>query len=178
LHQFIVNDAPPSFHWISSGIIFFTHAHFFGKLMPVCQGRCDVTEPKDKRTSGIRRYSIASQRTSPLLVIPFGCLAIKTYLVRIADLSVTGLGIELNCPVETGLAFFEEPVGGHKFGIVAWCREYDGIYRAGINFIRLPQDTEQYLLSQLKQSRNEQLLSDPECIVEEFLRTIKPEAFN
>lgn len=53
-----------------------------------------MTEKREKRAEGIRRYFIASHRTSSLHLIPFDRLTQTEHVVRIADLSVVGVGIE------------------------------------------------------------------------------------
>lgn len=134
-----------------------------------------MPEQNEKRKNGVQRYFITSQRTSSLRVITFDRLARKEHVVRIVDLSVIGMGIESNDPIESGLACFGDRVGGHKLGVVTWCRQNGDSYRAGINFITLPREKEQYILNQVKQSPSHKCLRDPEKIIETLLQSIKPE---
>lgn len=129
---------------------------------------------KDKRTEGIRRYFIASHRTSSLHLIPFDKLTRSEHIVRIADLSVVGVGIESKDPLEPGLACFEDLVGGHKFGIITWCKRLDEGYRAGISFVTIPREKEEYILNEVKQAPAHKALRDPENVIKTLLKSIKP----
>jgi hypothetical protein len=136
-----------------------------------------VTKRKDGKNNGIQRYSVATQRTSSLGVIAFDRLTRTEHVVRIVNLSVVGVGIESGEPIEPGLACFKEQVGGHKYGVVTWCRpDGDNRYRAGINFTTLPLEQEQYLLNQLKQSPPHKPLQDPEKIIATLLDSVKRHA--
>jgi hypothetical protein len=132
-----------------------------------------MTDRKDKRTGGIQRYPIASHRTSSLQIIPFDKLVRSEHIVKISDLSVVGMGIESQEPLEPGLACFEERVVGHKFGVVSWCRPSGEGFRAGISFMTLPREKERYILDQVKQSPDHKSLRDPEKIIETLLKSIK-----
>ncbi len=108
-------------------------------------------------------------------VIPFADLIKQEHTVRIADLSVVGVGIVSQEPLERGLACFEEPVGGHKFGIITWCKPAESGYRAGIHFVTLSQEKERYIMQQLNKNSSHRCLRDPEKIIESLLESIKPE---
>ena len=133
-----------------------------------------MTEQKDGKKSGIQRYSMATQRTCSLGIIAFDQLTRTEHVVRIVNFSVVGVGIESGEPIELGLVCFKEQVGGHKYGVVTWCRtDGDNRYRAGINFTTLPLEKEQYLLKQLKQSHSHKPLRDPENIIAALLDSVK-----
>ncbi len=134
-----------------------------------------MTERKEKRTGGIQRYFIASHRTSSLRVITLDQLDRTQHLVRIVDLSVVGVGIELNEWIDPGLVCFEDQVGGHRFGLVTWCRQSGDGYRAGISFMTLPQEKEKYILRQVKLARFNKSLQDPAKIIANLLESIKRE---
>lgn len=132
-----------------------------------------VTEQNGNRNRGIQRYSVVSQRTSAVGVIAFDRLTRTEHVVRIVNLSVVGVGIESGEPIEPGLVCFKEQVGGHKFGVVAWCRPDGDRYLAGINFTTLPLEKERYLRKQVKQSRPHKPLRDPEKIIASLLESVK-----
>lgn len=132
-----------------------------------------MIERNENRSRGIQRYSVASRRTSAVGVIAFDRLMRTEHVVRIVNLSVVGVGIESNEPIEPGLACFKEQVGGHKFGVVAWCRVYGDRYLAGIIFTTLPLEKERYLRNQVKQSRPHKPLRDPEQIIAALLDSVK-----
>ena len=128
---------------------------------------------KEKRTGGVQRYFIASHRTSTLHVVPFGTLKNIAHTVRIVDLSVVGAGIESSEWIERGLACFEESVGGHKFGTVNWCTKLGEGFRAGISFITLPYEKEQYILNRIKECSSRELIDNPENIIEKLSKAIQ-----
>jgi hypothetical protein len=99
-------------------------------------------------------------------------------LVRIVDVSVAGVGIESQDAIEPGLACFKEPLSGHKFGVVAWCRQQGDFYRAGISFVTLPYEQEQYILNQVRQSRGRQPLKYPGKIITSLLAPLKTKQTN
>jgi hypothetical protein len=134
-----------------------------------------VTEREDTRNGGIQRYRVASQRTSVVGVITFDRLMRMEHIVRIVNLSVVGVGVESNERIEDGLVYFKKQIGGHKFGVVAWCRRHGDGYRAGINFTTLPLDQERHLLKQVRESRPHKPLRDPEQIIAALLESIKRE---
>jgi hypothetical protein len=123
-----------------------------------------MTDPKEKRMSGVQRYFIASHRTCSLRIIAFDGLISTGHVVRIVNISVIGAGIESNELMAPGLVCFDEPVGGHKFGVVTWCGKSREGYRAGINFVTLRHDQEVYVLDQIRQSSAHQPLPDPENV--------------
>jgi len=136
-----------------------------------------VIKRKDGRSRGIQRHFMPSVRTSSLEVIAFDRLTRAEHVVRVVNLSVVGVGIESGEPIEPGLACFKEQVGGHKYGVVAWCGpDGDNGYRAGINFTTLPLEKEQYLLNQVKQSHPNEPLRDPEKIIATLLDSVKSHA--
>lgn len=132
-----------------------------------------MTGQNENKNRGIQRYSVASLRTSAMSVIAFERFTRTEHVVRIVNLSVVGVGIESDEPIEPGLACFKEQVGGHKFGVVAWCRPDGDRYLAGINFTTLPLEKERYLRKQVKQSHPHKPLRDPENIIAALLRSVK-----
>ncbi len=132
-----------------------------------------MTETNETGSRGIQRYNVASQRTAAVGVIAFERLTQTEHVVRIVNLSVVGAGIESEEPIEPGLICFREQIGGHKYGVVAWCRPYGNKYLAGINFTTLPFEEERYLRKQVKQSHPHKPLRDPENIIATLLDIVK-----
>lgn len=97
----------------------------------------------------------------------------EKHVVRIADLSVVGVGIESKESIEPGLVCLDEPVSGQKFGIITWCKQHEEGYRAGISFVTLGHDQAEYILSQIKRTSGQQSLCDPEKIIETLLKSLK-----
>lgn len=134
-----------------------------------------MKEQDDKKNTGIQRYFITSHRTSSLQVITFDRLLPEPHAVRILNISVAGVGVESKKRIEPGLACFMEPVGGQKFGVVAWCKEFGNTYRAGINFVTLPQDKAQYILNLITERPADHALRDPEKVISKLLDSIREE---
>ena len=132
-----------------------------------------MTEHDENKKRGIQRHRVASRRTSAVGVIAFDRLTRTEHVVQIVNLSVVGVGIESNEPIEPGLVCFKEQVGGHKFGVVSWCRADGDRYLAGIIFTTLPLEKERYLRKQVKQSRPHKPLWDPEQIIAALLESVK-----
>lgn len=132
-----------------------------------------MNEQNENKNRGIQRYRVASRRTSAMSVIAFDQLTRTEHVVRIVNLSVVGVGIESGEPIESGLVCFKEQVGGHKYGVVAWCRLDGDRYLAGINFTTLPLEKEKYLRKQVKQSHPHKPLRDPEKIIATLLESVK-----
>ena len=130
-------------------------------------------ENEDKRIRGIRRYRITSQRTFSMGVIAFAQLTRKEHVVRIVDFSVVGVGIEMTERIGPGLVYFKEPVGGQKFGVLVWSKQYGDRYRAGIKFVVVSSEEEVYLLEQVKQPHLDTVPRAPDKIITSLLKSIQ-----
>jgi hypothetical protein len=120
----------------------------------------------------VQRYSLATPRSCSLGVITEKNFAWEEHSVRIIDLSVLGIGIESDQQIIPGLVWFKKRVGGHKCGILRWVKLNGPHYRAGIEFIDLSRDTEEYLQKQVKLSQPHQPIPDPEQIIATLIETI------
>ena len=132
-----------------------------------------MNKQNEKRDRGMRRYRVNSDRTSALYVIPFNDLKYAQHDIRIVDMSIVGAGIASREPIQEGLACFEERVSGHKLGVVAWSRRYGVEYRAGISFVGLPVEKEDYILHAVRSSSPRPLLHDPDRIIGSILASIR-----
>ncbi len=130
--------------------------------------------PRERRIEGIQRYNIETHRTVIMRVVPFTApVHARDHTVRVLDLSVIGAGIESNELMERGLACFEEGLGGHKLGVVKWCSSTGEKYRAGVLFITLPFDEEQYVLNRIRLRSCRETVSDPATIFDRLLATLQ-----
>jgi hypothetical protein len=132
-----------------------------------------VTRTGEKRSQGIKRYQVNTQRTYSLDVIAFDQTTRTEHVVRILDISVIGAGIESNERIEPGLICFKEKVGGQKYGVLIWSKLSSGGYRAGIRFVVLSPEEEAYLQEQVKQSPPYKSLRDPDKIIATLLQSVK-----
>ena len=124
-----------------------------------------MDETKDGHRKRLRRHSVAVQRDCSLGVITFDNLEWMDHRARIVDLSVTGLGIESDKPLEPGIIWFKDCVYGQKCGVLVWCKQSGFGYRAGIQFVTLNHAEEEYLRMQVERSQPCKPLQDPERIV-------------
>ena len=132
-----------------------------------------VTLWGEKRSKGIQRYRVTSNRTYSLDVIAFDRPARMEHVVRIVDISVTGIGIESGERIDPGLICFKEQVGGQKYGVLVWSKLSSGGYRAGIQFVELSPEEEACLQKQVKQSHPSASLRDPDKIIASLLESVK-----
>lgn len=134
-----------------------------------------MPEKEDNKSRGIQRYRFASQRTFSIGVLAFARPARTEHVVRILDFSVVGVGIEVAEPLERGLVYFKEPVGGQKFGVLVWSKQLDDQYRAGIKFVVLSSEEEDYLLEQVKQPTFNASHRAPDMNIASLLESIQRE---
>ena len=134
-----------------------------------------MSEKEYKRSRGIQRYRLTSQRTFSMGVIAFAQPTRIEYVVRIVDFSVVGVGIEMAERIEPGLVYFKEPVGGQKFGVLVWSKQRGDRYRAGIKFVVLSSEEEVYLQEQVKQPPLDTVPQAPDKIIASLLESIQKE---
>lgn len=130
---------------------------------------------KRSEVRGIQRYPIAGHRDCSMGVIAFRQLEWTDLVARIVDMSVIGIGIEVNQMVEPGLVWFKESVGGYRSGILVWSKQDGHRYRAGIKFVSLSRDEEAYLQEQVKQSLPREPIRDPKQIISTLIESFKTE---
>jgi len=129
-----------------------------------------MDEHREHPRNGIVRHSRVRLTSCHLLAISAQGLAWTDHEVSIVDYNVTGLGIETDKPIEPGFIWFKQPVFGHKCGRRVWCRPSDARYRAGIEFISLSRQDEEYFLQQIEQLRPEKPFPDPKQVLPQLAR--------
>lgn len=132
-----------------------------------------MKKENDTIRTGIRRHPIASLRSYSMGVITSSHLEWKDHLVRIVDLSITGVGIESSEMIPPGFVWFKESVGGHKYGVLTWCKARGDRYRAGINFVTLSRDEKHYVEEQVRQLKPHTPLRDPLQIIAAMIESFK-----
>ncbi len=128
-----------------------------------------------KRSQGVQRYHVTSNRTYALDVIAFDQPTRTEHVVRIVDISVIGVGIESREQIEPGLICFKEQIGGQKYGVLVWSKLSSGGYRAGIKFVDLSPEQDACLQEQAIQTPPCESLRDPDKIIASLLEAIKNE---
>ena len=134
-----------------------------------------MTEKRHKIIRGVQRHTITSLRSCSLGVITGTHLERTDYHVRIVDLSIIGMGVESDMPIDTGFVSFSERVGGHKYGLLMWCKPAGDRYRAGINFVNLSRKDEQYIEQQMQLSDQQRPLRDPLLIISSMIESLHEE---
>jgi hypothetical protein len=81
----------------------------------------------------------------PITIVQFGKLHRHDITVKGTDISDGGVGIESDMRIAPGFVWFWRRVGIQKAGIVMWSKRFDGTYRAGIQFLRIPPEAEEAL---------------------------------
>ncbi len=119
------------------------------------------------------RHPVTPTRDCRLGVISFQDLAWTEHNVTIVDLSVIGLGIEVDHPITPGIIWFMEHVYGQKCGFLVWCKKNGDRYRGGIQFVSLMQAEEQYLRQRLSQLQPDEPFQDPEGVVTRMMAHFK-----
>jgi len=132
-----------------------------------------LKKENDSTPTGILRHPITSLRSCSLGVITSSHLEWKDHIARIVDLSITGVGIESSEMIPPGFVWFKESVGGHKYGMLTWCQARGDRYRAGINFVTLSRDEEQYVQEQVRRVKPHTPLRDPLQIITAMIESFK-----
>lgn len=125
----------------------------------------------------MQRHAISTQRFCQLGIISFRQLVWIDVRARILNLSVTGVGIDSDERLEPGFVWFKDRVGGHHGGVLMWSKVRDGKYRAGIRFVPLSRDEEQYIQEHIAWSLPNKPVRDPETIVNTIIHSLKNECF-
>lgn len=85
------------------------------------------------------------------------------------DLSIIGIGIECDQPIDFGIIWFKESVYGQKWGHPVWQRKNGNRYRVGIEFISLSRPEEAYLRQQFERGENGKPIQDPDAILSKVM---------
>jgi len=131
----------------------------------------DMDKEKQEYTN-VQRYILITPRDCSLGVISFKKLEWTNYVVQIVNLSIIGVGIESTQKIEPGLIWFKERVGGYKCGVLKWSKQNGPAYRAGVEFVTLSRDEEEYIQEQLKQSEPHKPIPDPQQLMATLVETI------
>lgn len=91
------------------------------------------------------RHTYDDNTEIPVTVIQFGKLERMDLTVKGVDISDGGLGILSAVPLAPGFIWFWSTVGPHKGGMIVWSRKEESGYRAGIQFLPIPQSPRDYL---------------------------------
>jgi len=130
-----------------------------------------MTEKRSAQRIEIKRHSLVSDRHCSLRAISCRTLTCKDQYVRIMDLSIIGIGVECDQPIDPGIIWFKETVYGQKWGHLVWQKKNGDRYRVGIEFISLSRPEEEYIRQQLEQGEHGKPVQDPEAIISKVIST-------
>jgi hypothetical protein len=131
-----------------------------------------MMDNKNPEYKEVQRYTLASPQSCSLGIVSCQNLMWEEHSVRIMNMSVLGIGIESNQRIVPGLVWFKKRVGGHNFGIMRWVKSNGPSHKAGIEFIDLSRETEEYIQKQVKVSQPFKPVPDPEKIISVIIETI------
>ena len=130
----------------------------------------DIDERNELRQAS--RYPLAVQRDCAMCIITFKDLAWKDHVAFLKDISMNGVGVEAETRIDTGFVWFRDRVGGHRGGVLMWSRQVGYNYRAGIQFVPLSRDAEEFVNSQVSLLRDHQPLHDPTAIISMIMESM------
>jgi hypothetical protein len=137
-------------------------------------GESEVTE-RIERVKGVKRRLLSPARECPVGGISLHDLTWSDHLVKILNYSVIGIGIESERPIDPGMIWFKKNIYGQKCGFLMWCKQSDIVYRAGIQFISLTREEEEYIGKQIEQVPLVKCVPDPDRIIASVFTRIKRE---
>jgi hypothetical protein len=130
----------------------------------------EIDKRHELRQAG--RYPLAVQRDCAMCIITFKDLSWKDQLAFLKDISMNGVGVEADKRIDTGFVWFRDRVGGHRGGVLMWSRQVGYNYRAGIEFVPLSREAEQFVNSQVDLLRDNKPLRDPGSIMSTIMESM------
>jgi hypothetical protein len=134
-----------------------------------------MTDAGKQRTNGVQRHRITRERDCSFGLIASSNLALMDYQAKIVDLSVIGIGIEAPELLPPGIIWFRKCISGQKYGSIVWSKQIDGSCRAGIQFLSLSREEEEYIRRQIEHGRLNEPVQDPDRIVARLIDGIQKE---
>jgi hypothetical protein len=134
----------------------------------------DIVSEIDKRNElrQVSRYPLAVHRDCAMCIITFKDLSWKDQLAFLKDLSMNGVGVESEKRIDPGFVWFHDRVGGYRGGVMMWSRQVGYHYRAGIEFVPLSREAEQFIQDQVGLLRAHQRLRDPEAVISTIMQSL------
>ena len=126
-------------------------------------------------TTEAKREHLIGNRDCSLCIISLKHFVWKAHDAKLVDLSTKGVGIEANAHLEPGFVWFKDRVGGHKGGVLVWSKQLGTKYRAGIKFLHLSRDVEDYVEERIDRFKPHVPLREPEQIISTLIESEKKE---
>jgi len=121
------------------------------------------------------REPVVENRDCSLGIITLKHFEWKAHVAQLVDLSTKGVGIESNAYLEQGLVWFKDRVGGHKGGVLIWSKQLGAKCRAGIKFLNLSPEEEEYVEERIDQLKPHIPVREPEQIIKTLIESDKRE---
>ncbi|HAM51118.1 MAG TPA: hypothetical protein DCP92_10675 [Nitrospiraceae bacterium] len=122
-----------------------------------------------------QREPVIGNRDCSLGIITLKHFEWKAHNAQLVDLSTKGVGIESKGLLEPGFVWFKDRVGGHKGGVLVWSKQLGTKYRAGIRFLNLSHDEEEYVEERIDRFKPHIPLREPEKIISTLIESEKKE---
>jgi hypothetical protein len=120
----------------------------------------------------VTRYPLAVHRDCAMCVITFKDLSWKDQFAYLKDISTSGVGVESEKRMDPGFVWFRDRVGGHLGGVLMWGKQVGYNYRAGIEFVPLSREAEQFVHGQVGLLRARQPLPNPEAVMTTIIESL------
>jgi hypothetical protein len=91
----------------------------------------------------------------------------------IVDLSEGSVRVESDRPIDPGFVWFNDRVRGHKGGMVLWCQQFYGRYRAVMKLVPLTREEERLIQERTLQSHSHRPHRSPEEIIATLTESMK-----
>jgi hypothetical protein len=128
----------------------------------------------DNRQS--QRQPIMTTRDLAMEVIKFRQLDRADHQGQIVDISMSGVGIESNTPMEPGYVWFKNRIWGQHSGVLLWSKQVGSLYRSGIRFVSPSHDEALFANKQSEQPIQREPFKDLNKIVAMQLESIQQES--
>lgn len=113
------------------------------------------------------------QSSGSLSVVTFKDTSWVDHTADIVDLSESSVRVESDRPIEPGFVWFDDRVRGHKGGVVIWCQQFYGRYRAVMKLVPLTRDEERLVQERTLQSSPHRPHRSPEEIIASLTESMK-----
>lgn len=118
------------------------------------------------------RRPITAEHGCSFCVITFKRLEWIDHTGRILARSTTGIRLESDKPIDPGFVWFSDRVGGHKGGVLMWCKKLGRNYRAGIQFVPLTRDEERRIQERTVRSSSHRPRRSPDEIIAALIESM------
>jgi hypothetical protein len=135
-------------------------------------GRSRFEEVSMNDTRRSPRHAITEEKFCSLGLITLKDRGWADHVVRLRDMSESGVGIESEQALDRGLVWFHDRVAGHKGGVLVWCKKIEERYRAGIHFVPLSREEERQVQERTLQSGH-QAHRSPDEIIEALMTSLQ-----